>query len=182
MKMFKKLMAVALVGVMAVSMLTGCALSDKIKAEAIEGALNSEAVQGTVTVDYKYENDLNGKAEKMWTDSTILNKEIPAALPTTLTTKTIGSKDYAYFILKAPKNADAKKDLEWVAEAKKFNTQAAANIDATTNAAAGKIHNYAAATTTEKKVKFGVHFVSETKSGTTTNYAIVVVELNKAAD
>ncbi len=31
MKMFKKLMAVALVGVMALSMLTGCAVSDAIR-------------------------------------------------------------------------------------------------------------------------------------------------------
>ena len=41
MKMAKKLLAVVLTGVMALSMLTGCALNDKAKAEAIEDALNS---------------------------------------------------------------------------------------------------------------------------------------------
>ena len=45
MKMAKKLLAVVLTGVMAVSMLTGCALGDKVKAEALEKALNSDQVK-----------------------------------------------------------------------------------------------------------------------------------------
>ena len=45
MKMAKKLLAVVLTGVMAVSMLTGCALSDKVTSEALEKALNKEQVQ-----------------------------------------------------------------------------------------------------------------------------------------
>ena len=45
MKMAKKLLAVVLTGVMAVSMLTGCALSDKIKANALEDALNNDQVK-----------------------------------------------------------------------------------------------------------------------------------------
>ena len=42
MKMAKKLLAVVLTGVMAVSMLTGCALSDKVKTNALVDALNYE--------------------------------------------------------------------------------------------------------------------------------------------
>ena len=42
MKMAKKLLAVVLTGVMAVSMLTGCALGDKIKENALVDALNYE--------------------------------------------------------------------------------------------------------------------------------------------
>ena len=38
MKMFKKLMAVALTAVMAVSMLTGCALTDAVRDKAVEKA------------------------------------------------------------------------------------------------------------------------------------------------
>ena len=185
MKMAKKLLAVVLTGVMAVSMLTGCALSDKVKAEAIEDALNSKAAQGnTVDVNYKYDSNLNDKANKMWTDSTILDKKIPAQLPTTLTTKTINNKDYAYFILTAPEKKDAKDKLEWATEAKKFNDVVDAtttNIDTHENKVAGKVHNYATSANA-KKVKFGVKFVDNGKTGNQkVDYAIVVVEINKAA-
>ena len=185
MKMSKQLLAVVLTGVMAVSMLTGCALSDKVKAEAIEDALNSKAAQGnTVDVNYKYDSNLNDKANKMWTDSTILDKKIPAQLPTTLTTKTINNKDYAYFILTAPEKKDAKDKLEWATEAKKFNDVVDAtttNIDTHENKVAGKVHNYATSANA-KKVKFGVKFVDNGKTGNQkVDYAIVVVEINKAA-
>ena len=185
MKMAKKLLAVVLTGVMAVSMLTGCALSDKVKAEAIEDALNSKAAQGnTVDVNYKYDSNLNDKANKMWTDSTILDKKIPAQLPITLTTKTINNKDYAYFILTAPEKKDAKDKLEWATEAKKFNDVVDAtttNIDTHENKVAGKVHNYATSANA-KKVKFGVKFVDNGKTGNQkVDYAIVVVEINKAA-
>ena len=180
MKMAKKLLAVVLTGVMALSMLTGCALNDKVKAEALEKALNSDAAQGTtVDVTYKYENDLNSKAEKMWTDSTILNKTIPGTLPTTLTVKTIGSKDYAYFILTAPEKKDAKDKLEWVTAANKFDGAVAAKkISATT---VGQVKNYAAAgANPANKVKFGVKFVDNGEKGDKkVDYAIVVVEINK---
>ena len=42
MKMFKKIMAVALTAVMAVSMLTGCALTDAVRDKAVEKALESK--------------------------------------------------------------------------------------------------------------------------------------------
>ena len=180
MKMAKKLLAVVLTGVMALSMLTGCALNDKVKAEALEKALNSDAAQGTtVDVTYKYENDLNSKAEKMWTDSTILNKTIPGTLPTTLTVETIGGKDYAYFILTAPEKKDAKDKLEWVTAAKKFDGAVETKeISATT---VGQVKNYAAAgANPANKVKFGVKFVDNGEKGDKkVDYAIVVVEINK---
>lgn len=54
MKMFKKLMAVALVGVMALSMLTGCAVSDAIAEDKAEKALENayKTVMGE-TVNFK---------------------------------------------------------------------------------------------------------------------------------
>ena len=186
MKMAKKLLALVLTGVMAMSMLTGCALSDKVKAEALEKALNSDAAQvqnagDTVDVTYKYENDLNSKAEKMWTDSTLMNKTIPAQLPATLTVKTIGGKDYAYFILTAPEKKDAKDKLEWVSQARKFDAAVANKTIAITGD--GKVHNYSGSDTEgNKKVKFGVKFVDNGKKGDQkVDYAIVVVEINKAA-
>ena len=187
MKMAKKLLAVVLTGVMALSMLTGCALSDKVKAEALEKALNSDAAQGTVDVDYKYNDKLNDEARKIWTtaaDSTnnMLGKKIPQTLPQTLTKVTIGTKDYAYFILTAPEKKDAKDKLEWAVEAKKFNDVVDAsttNIDTHENKVAGKVHNYATAANA-KKVKFGVEFVDNGEKGDKKiDYAIVVVEYNK---
>ena len=187
MKMAKKLLAVVLTGVMALSMLTGCSLSDKVKAEALEKALNSDAAQvqttgGKVDVTYKYDNDLNGKASAIWTGATsdqMLNKTIPDTIPATLTTVTISGKKYAYLILTAPEKKDAKDKLEWVGQAKKFDgvVDATGNIDAT---ASGKVHNYAAAgAEITKKVKFGVKFVDNGKTGEQKkDYAIVVVEVN----
>ena len=43
MKMFKKIMAVALVGVMALSMLTGCAVTDKLKNDHVLDAMSDVA-------------------------------------------------------------------------------------------------------------------------------------------
>ena len=183
MKMAKKLLAVVLTGVMALSMLTGCALSDKVKAEALEKALNSDAAQGTVDVDYKYDSKLNDEAHKVWTTAAtatnkMLGKKIPSTLPKTLTKVTIGEKDYAYFILTAPEKKDAKDKLEWVNEAKKFDAQVGATGIHTT--VTGMVKNYASSTTGNKKVKFGVEFVDNGEKGDKkVNYAIVVVELNK---
>ena len=183
MKMAKKLLAVVLTGVMALSMLTGCALSDKVKAEALEKALNSDAAQGTVDVDYKYDSKLNDEAHKVWTTAAtatnkMLGKKIPSTLPKTLTKVTIGEKDYAYFILTAPEKKDAKDKLEWVTEAKKFDAQVANNGIHTT--VTGMVKNYASSTTGNKKVKFGVEFVDNGEKGDKkVDYAIVVVEINK---
>ena len=184
MKMAKKLLALVLTGVMAMSMLTGCALSDKVKAEALEKALNSDAAQGTkVDVDYKYDSNLNDEAHKIWTtDATAANKtlgkKIPASLPKTLTNVTIGEKNYAYFILTAPEKKDAKDKLEWVTEAQKFDAQVAVKGIHTT--VTGMVKNYASSTTANKKVKFGVEFVDNGEKGDKkVDYAIVVVELNK---
>ena len=102
MKMAKKLLALVLTGVMAMSMLTGCALSDKVKAEAIEDALNSKGVQGTVDVTYKYNKDLNDEAEKVWTDATLMNKTVAAEV-TTLTKAVIGTKNYGYVVVEVPR-------------------------------------------------------------------------------
>ena len=54
MKMFKKIMAVALTAVMAVSMLTGCALSDAVRDKAVEKALNASCPVTVLTVKVDY--------------------------------------------------------------------------------------------------------------------------------
>ena len=181
MKMAKKLLAVVLTGVMAVSMLTGCALSDKVKAEAIEDALNSNGVQGDkITVTYKYNKDLNDEAEKVWTDSTLMNKKVSAEVKT-LTKAEISSKNYGYLVVKVPE--DAKKNLSWVNSAKAVNTALTSKIDTWENKdTTGKIKNYAAQNADPaSKVKFGVKFIDNGEKGDKkVEYVIVVFETNGA--
>ena len=180
MKMAKKLLALVLTGVMAMSMLTGCALSDKVKAEAIEDALNSKGVQGTVDVTYKYNKDLNDEAEKVWTDSTLMNKTVAAEV-TTLTKAVIGTKNYGYVVVEVPE--DAKKNLSWVTSAGKIDTALDTKIDDYQNKdTTGKVKNYAAqGADPASKVKFGVKFVDNgKKDDQKVNYVIVVFETNGA--
>ena len=180
MKMAKKLLALVLTGVMAMSMLTGCALSDKVKAEAIEDALNSKGVQGTVDVTYKYHTDLNDEAEKVWTDATLMNKTVAAEV-TTLTKAVIGTKNYGYVVVEVPE--DAKKNLSWVTSAGKIDTALNTKIDDYQNKDTnGKVKNYAAqGADPASKVKFGVKFVDNgKKDDQKVNYVIVVFETNGA--
>ena len=181
MKMAKKLLAVVLTGVMALSMLTGCALSDKAKAEAIEDALNSNGDQGDkITVTYKYNKDLNDEAEKVWTDSTLMNKKVSAEVKT-LTKAEISSKNYGYLVVKVPE--DAKKNLSWVNSAKAVNTALTSKIDTWENKdTTGKIKNYAAQNADPaSKVKFGVKFIDNGEKGDKkVEYVIVVFETNGA--
>ena len=180
MKMAKKLLALVLTGVMAMSMLTGCALSDKVKAEAIEDALNSKGVQGTVDVTYKYNKDLNDEAEKVWTDAALMNKTVSAET-TTLTKAVIGTKNYGYVVVEVPE--DAKKNLSWVTSAGKIDTALDTKIDDYQNKATdGKVKNYAAqGADPASKVKFGVKFVDNgKKDDQKVNYVIVVFETNGA--
>ena len=181
MKMAKKLLALVLTGVMAMSMLTGCALSDKVKAEAIEDALNSNGVQGNkITVTYKYNKDLNDEAEKVWTDSTLMNKKVSAEV-TTLTKAEISSKNYGYLVVEVPE--DAKKNLSWVNSAKAVNIALNSKIDTWENKdTTGKIKNYAAQNADPaSKVKFGVKFIDNGEKGDKkVEYVIVVFETNGA--
>ena len=62
MKMAKKLLAVVLTGVMALSMLTGCALSDKVKTNALVDALNYEGKKETTVVKYEEGSKANDDA------------------------------------------------------------------------------------------------------------------------
>ena len=182
MKMAKKLLALVLTGVMAVSMLTGCALSDKATSEALEKALNKEQVQGTVDVDYKYENDLNKKASKVW-DAKM--KDATFALSTTSLTKvTVDSKDYLYFVVERPE--DYKTFGGWITEAKKLDKAVETQgIEKTVAASSSdvKVLNSSKSTAADAKAKvnFGVHY--DTKKGLdgkdtkNVNYVVVVFEV-----
>ena len=180
MKMAKKLLALVLTGVMAVSMLTGCALTDAAKAKAMEKALNDHAQGNTQTIKYDYKSSLNSKADKIW------EQEFKKDTVTTVTTEALTAvsltgvtgKGYFYYIVEQPKN-DVKTYGAWVTAATDLHSKVSPKVDTKSSAASfDKImdHNTSTASGAKKKVEFGVSYVSKTVSGTTTKYAVIVFE------
>ena len=180
MKMAKKLLALVLTGVMAMSMLTGCALSDKATSEALEKALNKEQVQGTVDVDYKYDNDLNKKASKVW-ESEMKNKTFTLSTDA-LTKVTVDSKDYLYFVVERPE--DYKTFGGWITAAKALDGAVASKgIAKTVTGTDVKVLNSSKSTAADAhaKVNFGVHYDSKKgldgNGSKNVNYVVVVFEV-----
>ena len=184
MKMAKKLLAVVLAGVMAVSMLTGCALSDAAKAKALEKALNDHAQGNTQTIKYDYKSSLNSKADKIWEQNfkadSVTNVTTDALTAASLTGVT--GKGYFYYIVEQPKN-DVKTYSAWVTDATALHTAVARKVaKESTHGSFDKImdHKTSDAASAKSKVEFGVSYVSKTvKTGdtsTTTKYAVIVFE------
>ena len=189
MKMAKKLLALVLTGVMAVSMLTGCALSDRAAANALEKALNSTNTQPTQRVVYNYDNDLDKKAEKAFDslgndDAARKNQLATAANKTALTYIKVGQKDYAYIVIKAPKTSDDSHAENWTVS-KLHGTNGVIYDTAlktvTDNGSTYTVKNAEKNTSaTKAKVNFGVKLVNDGKDSKS-YYAVVVVELTKNA-
>lgn len=185
MKMFKKIMAVVLTGALAVSMLTGCSLSEMAKAKALEKALNSGNAQGEIkVVKYDHENDLDSKAEKVYED--VFKKDKTQIVASTgLKTITVGGNVYAYYVIKAPSDAsDLKKFGEW--SAKELHDALYAAVEAKDHHAATivadgqkyNVKNNAKVTADKAEVDFGVKVYSNGKDGNAKGYfAIVTVKL-----
>ena len=189
MKMAKKLLALVLTGVMAVSMLTGCALSDRAAANALEKALNSTNTQPTQKVVYNYDNDLDKKAEKAFNslgndDATRKDQLATAANKTALTYIKVSQKDYAYIVIKAPKTSDDSHAENWTVS-KLHGTNGVIYDTAlktvTDNGSTYTVKNAEKNTSaTKAKVNFGVKLVNDGKDSKS-YYAVVVVELTKNA-
>ena len=177
MKMAKKLLALVLTGVMAVSMLTGCALSDKVTSEALEKALNKEQVQGTVDIDYKYDNGLNKKASKVW-ENEMKNKDFTLS-NNSLTKVTVDSKDYLYYVVERPE--DYKTFGGWITAAKALDTAVGTPAKTVSSTEVRVLDSNKSTTSTKAKVNFGVHY--DSKKGTdgkgtkNVNYVVVVFEV-----
>ena len=190
MKMAKKLLALVLTGVMAVSMLTGCALSDRAAANALEKALNSTNTQPTQKVVYNYDNDLDKKAEKAFDslgndDAARKNQLATAANKTALTYIKVSQKDYAYIVIKAPKTSDDSHAENWTVS-KLHGTNGVIYDTAlktvTDNGSTYTVKNAEKNTSaTKAKVNFGVKLVNDGASSNKNYYAVVVVELTKNA-
>ena len=188
MKMAKKLLALVLTGVMAVSMLTGCALSDRAAANALEKALNSTNTQPTQKVVYNYDNDLDKKAEKAFNslgndDVARKNQLATAANKTALTYIKVGQKDYAYIVIEAPKTSDDSHAENWTVS-KLHGTSGVIYDTALKTVSEGgstyTVKNAEKSTTaTKAKVNFGVKLVNDGAESNKNYYAVVVVELTK---
>ena len=105
MKMFKKIMAVALVGVMALSMLTGCAVTDAIAEKQAEKALENacKTVTGE-TVDFKslsVDSSVTTPVKNDIKNGTIEVKDGE----TYATTVKSGDKEYTIVVVTEPKSA-----------------------------------------------------------------------------
>ena len=182
MKMAKKLLALVLTGVMAVSMLTGCALTDAAKAKALEKALNDHAQGNTQTIKYDYKSSLNSKADKIWEENfKDDSKTVTANALTPVTLKNVANKGYFYYIVEQPKN-DVKTYGAWVTDATALHNAVEPIVDTKSGTIFDKImdHNTSTAANAKSKVEFGVSYVSKTvKNGqdtTTTKYAVIVFE------
>ena len=179
MKMAKKLLAVVLAGVMAVSMLTGCALTDAAKAKAMEKALNDHAQGATQTIKYDYKSSLNSKADKIWEQE--FKKDTATVVEDTLVDVSltgVAGKGYFYYIVEQPKN-DVKTYGAWVTAATDLHSEVSPKVAKESSAAKfDKImdHNTSNDPKAKSKVEFGVSYVSKTVGGTTTKYAVIVFE------
>ena len=186
MKMAKKLLALVLTGVMAVSMLTGCALSDKVKAEALEKALNSTQVKAATqnpdeakNVTFSYKSDLNSVAGKAWGDENGMKSGKATSFATTYVGKlaeyTNGGKKYFTYVVDVT-DVKTGKSGEWTTRAVDLR-DAVANKGFGTTKDTIKDYN---ADNTKKTGKFGFDIKSVTNdvsgSKKTTNYAIIVFE------
>lgn len=113
MKMFKKIMAVALTAVMAVSMLTGCALTDTVRDKAVEKALESKLsgngveVKVSTTDAKEYTDVVKAVKQELKSDA---NKD---KVPTEVVITTTATKGYVAVVVKASnKSNNVKNDLE----------------------------------------------------------------------
>ena len=179
MKMAKKLLAVVLAGVMAVSMLTGCAPTDTAKAKAMEKALNDHAQGATQTIKYDYKSSLNSKADKIWEQE--FKKDTATVVEDTLVDVSltgVAGKGYFYYIVEQPKN-DVKTYGAWVTAATDLHSEVSPKVAKESSAVKfDKImdHNTSNDSKAKSKVEFGVSYVSKTVGGTTTKYAVIVFE------
>ena len=160
MKMFKKLMAVALTAVMAVSMLTGCSFSETAKQNALVKALNNENTQTA----YKYSSaNYESTGKKIWQNELDEGKKIAATTLDNLKTYKNGETNYVYVVVKVPE--DAKKVASWSAST------------------AGTVHKEllnkvkTSGNGTKKNVDIDVYFDDYKADGAeSTHYAIVIAK------
>lgn len=117
MKMFKKIMAVALVGVMALSMLTGCAVTNAIAEDKAESALeNAWKTVKNVDVNFKslsVDSSVTSPVKTAIKNGDIQVKDGEVAVKTVKN----GDKVYTVVVVTEPKSATKYKNWKNVAAA-----------------------------------------------------------------
>lgn len=168
MKMFKKIMAVALVGVMALSMLTGCAVTDKLKNDHVLDAMSDVAsayakrdeTSKVDTIKFESKSSLNTELKNLLKDAKAEDVE-----------KYDGGKVVdGKYIVTAVK---IEKSTSSVSEFKNYALEILAGLDQTGFEAKAELSNSGKTATVKAGVKVDGFKTADSK---TVYYAVVLVE------
>lgn len=110
MKMFKKIMAVALVGVMALSMLTGCAITDAMKENAAERGLEA-AVRSIAGKDVEFTRVNKAEYKNAMKDVKTAIKDKKYKDSDAAAVESATTDDYSVVVIAEPKSA--KTEAAW---------------------------------------------------------------------
>ena len=168
MKMFKKIMAVALTAVMAVSMLTGCAVTDKLKNDHVLDAMSDVAsayakrdeTNKVDTIKFKSKSSLNTELKNL------LNNAKAEDVKAYEGGKVVNGK----YIVTAVK---IEKSTSSVSEFKNYALEILAGLDQTGFEAKAELSNNGKTATVNAGVKVDGFKTADSK---TVYYAVVLVE------
>lgn len=171
MKMFKKLMAIALVGVMALSMLTGCAVTDKLKNDHVLDAMSDVASayakrDETSTVDtvkFESKTSLNTELKNLLKDAKAEDVEKYE------NGKVVTVNDNKYIVTAV----EIEKSTSSVSEFKNYASEILAGLNQTGFKAKTEMSNNGKTATVKAGVKVDGFKTADSK---TVYYAVVLVE------
>lgn len=171
MKMFKKLMAIALVGVMALSMLTGCAVTDKLKNDHVLDAMSDVASayakrDETSTVDtvkFESKTSLNTELKNLLKDAKAEDVEKYE------NGKVVTVNDNKYIVTAV----EIEKSTSSVSEFKNYALEILAGLNQTGFKAKTEMSNNGKTATVKAGVKVDGFKTADSK---TVYYAVVLVE------
>lgn len=171
MKMFKKLMAIALVGVMALSMLTGCAVTDKLKNDHVLDAMSDVAStyakrDETSTVDtikFESKTSLNTELKNLLKDAKAEDVEKYE------NGKVVTVNDNKYIVTAV----EIEKSTSSVSEFKNYALEILAGLNQTVFKAKTEMSNNGKTATVKAGVKVDGFKTADSK---TVYYAVVLVE------
>lgn len=171
MKMFKKIMAVALVGVMALSMLTGCAVTDKLKNDHVLDAMSDVASayakrDETSTVDtikFESKTSLNTELKNLLKDAKAEDVEKYE------NGKVVTVNDNKYIVTAV----EIEKSTSSVSEFKNYALEILAGLNQTGVKAKTEMSNNGKTATVKAGVKVDGFKTADSK---TVYYAVVLVE------
>lgn len=171
MKMFKKLMTIALVGVMALSMLTGCAVTDKLKNDHVLDAMSDVAStyakrDETSTVDtikFESKTSLNTELKNLLKDAKAEDVEKYE------NGKVVTVNDNKYIVTAV----EIEKSTSSVSEFKNYALEILAGLNQTGFKAKTEMSNNGKTATVKAGVKVDGFKTADSK---TVYYAVVLVE------